>query len=87
MVSNLRLDIYVISVYLAHHPSSLDQLAQYTESTNAKVHELATKGKEVAKGCTAQPSSAQIQAKLLEMEDISDKFNQIAEEQLLHCTG
>lgn len=46
-----------------------------------------TKAKEITKGCPSQHISAQVEAKLLEVEKISGKFNQIVQEQLLQCTG
>ena len=67
--------------------SSVEELTEHTESTCNKVLELVAMAKEVAKSSTAQHISAQIRAKLPEVEEVATKFNQIAKEQLLLCTG
>lgn len=72
---------------LSSTSSSLEHLAQYTESIHNKVLELVAKVVEVGKGCTVQHIRLQVHAKLPEVEDVSLKFNQIAKEQLLQCTG
>ena len=62
----------------------MEQLSQHTQSTHDKVLVLVKQAKEVAKGSTARYIG---KSKLPEVEEISNKFNLIAKEQLLQCTG
>ena len=67
--------------------SSGEELAHHTQTIFDKVLGFVTSAKEVSKGATAHHISAQLQAKLPEVEKTSRNFNQIAKEKLLHCTG
>ena len=74
-------------LYLYSTSSSLEQLSQHSQSTHDKVLVLVNQAKDVTKGCTARHISVRILSKLPEVQELSNKFNLMAKEQLLQCTG
>ena len=67
--------------------TSLEELSQHTDSIHMEVLELINKAEGVAKACTVQFISAEIQTKLPEVKSISRTFNQVAKVRLRHCKG
>lgn len=77
--------ISILSVYSTS--SSLEELAQHTESIQGKVVLLVSKAKKVADGCTIQYIKARIEDKLPEVKTVSHTFNHVAKVRLRNCKG